>query len=284
MAAEHEIATEAQHIYTALISGEDFDLPVVDLTNEAYQIPTALLGDQLYGKIDKITIDDLTTGQIDGDGVFDVIMRSFNAHIQKQFKENRITGAEYGKTYLGMVQSAMSGAVQFLLGRDGAFWQAQTAQFGAISALYDAHTSKARLALVQFEAQNIKATFALTKAKLASEEVAYEIASYNLDNILPTQYLMAQEQVETQRSQTMDTRTDGITPVAGSIGKQKELHAQQITSYRRDAETKVAKLFVDAWITQKTIDEGLLAPAGFTNASLDQVLTKLKSNNALNPT
>lgn len=279
----HEIATDGNSIYEQLIAGVAFDLPTVDLTDEAYIIPTELLGDQLYGKIDKITVDDLTSGTIEGDGVFDVLMRSFNAHIQKQFKENRITGAEYAKTYLGGMQAAMSGAVQFLLGRDSAFWSAQTAQFGAISALYDAHTAKARLALVQFEAQNLKVQFALGKAKLASEEVAFEIAQYNLDNILPTQYLLAQEQAETQRSQTLDTRTDGTT-VAGSVGKQKELHSQQITSYKRDAETKVAKLFVDAWITQKTIDEGLLAPAGFTNASVDQVLSKLKTNNSLFPT
>ena len=280
MAAQHEIATEADHIYDALLQGETFNLPQIDLNDPAYEIPKELLGDQLYGKIDKITIDDLTDGTVGGEGAFDKLMTAFNAHIQKQFKENRITGAEYAKTYLGGMQAAMSGAVQFLLGRDGAFWSAQTAQFGAISALYDAHTSKARLALVQYEAQNIKVQFALGKAKLASEEKAYEIAAFNLNSLMPTQLSMAKEQVETQRSQTLDTRTDG-TVVKGSIGKQKELHAQQITSYQRDAEVKVAKLFVDAWITQKTIDEGLLAPAGFINASLDSVLTKLKTNNGL---
>ena len=41
-------------------------------------------------------------------------------------------------------------------------------------------------------------------------------------------------------------------------------------------------MFVDAWITQKTIDEGMMAPSGFTNASLDTILTKLKVNNDLN--
>ncbi|MBQ5153795.1 hypothetical protein EGM85_11085, partial [Macrococcus caseolyticus] len=64
--------------------------------------------------------------------------------------------------------------------------------------------------------------------------------------------------------------------------KQKELYTQQITSYQRDAEVKAAKLFTDAWITQKTIDEGLTPPNGFTNASVDDVLSTVKRNNSLN--
>jgi len=84
-----------------------------------------------------------------------------------------------------------------------------------------------------------------------------------------------------QRAQTLDTRSDGVTDVEGVLGKQKDLYTQQITSYRRDAETKVAKLFTDAWITMKTIDEGLSPPTGFTNASLDEILGVLKVNNDL---
>ncbi|MDT9702071.1 hypothetical protein, partial [Streptomyces sp. P17] len=95
---------------------------------------------------------------------------------------------------------------------------------------------------------------------------------------LPMQKLNLQEQAEAARAQTLDARTDG-QPVKGSIGKQKELHAQQIISFQRDAEVKAAKLFTDAWITQKTIDEGLLAPPGFQNASVDQILTNLKIKN-----
>ena len=97
---------------------------------------------------------------------------------------------------------------------------------------------------------------------------------------LDGQIAMLREQTEAQRAQTSDTRTDGL-PVVGLLGKQKELYAQQITSYKRDAEVKAARMFVDAWITQKTLDEGLLAPNGFTNVSLDQVLSTLKTNNQL---
>ena len=77
----------------------------------------------------------------------------------------------------------------------------------------------------------------------------------------------------------MDTRTDGTTVITGLLGKQKALYEQQITSYQRDAEIKMARPFIDAWITQKTSDEGVLAPNNFTNAQLDQILSHLRTQN-----
>ena len=63
--------------------------------------------------------------------------------------------------------------------------------------------------------------------------------------------------------------------------KQKELQEQQITSYKRDAELKAAKIWVDAWVTMKTIDEGLEPPTEFANTNLDAILAVIKENNEL---
>lgn len=94
------------------------------------------------------------------------------------------------------------------------------------------------------------------------------------------QVILVSEQGEAQRAQTLDTRLDGST-VTGLLGKQKELYSQQITSYKRDAEVKAGKLWIDAWITMKTIDEGLLPPDQFTNTEINEVLATLKTNNVL---
>lgn len=104
---------------------------------------------------------------------------------------------------------------------------------------------------------------------------------YNLTYILPEQKKLVQEQMESARAQTMNTRSDGVTLVQGIMGKQKDLYAQQITSYLRDSEIKAAKIFSDAWITMKTLDEGLLPPDNFANASLNEILATLKLNNVL---
>lgn len=278
---------EANALMVSLTEGEDFAIPEVDFTKPEFQLPFDPDG-PLYAAVPQITINDLTTRVIGGAGVFDSLMDAFKAHLREEMDKNRITGAEYTKAYIALSESAMSQSVAFLLGKDQAFWQAQTAQFQAITARVEMESSKIRAAAIQLEALNTKANFALTKMKIASEEIGVCTAKYNLETMLPQQLKnltvqedLLTEQMEAQRGQTSDTRTDAL-PVRGVMGKQKDLYAQQITSYQRDAEVKAGKLFTDAWITMKSIDEGLLPPAGFANASIDTVLTALKTNNELN--
>lgn len=282
---------EANALITSLTAGEDFTIPKIDLSGPEFQFPGGVDG-PLYQTIKPLTVEELTTGEVGGTGVFDKLMQSMGAHINGQLEKGRITANEYTKVYTQGIESALSAGVQFLLGRDQAFWAAQTAQVQAFTARVQLETAKVELAAQQLTALNMRAAFALTKLKLATESVTYCTAQYSLANMLPQQLenlvaqkdmvvaqkLMVVEQTEAQRAQSLDTRLDG-QQVRGLLGKQKDLYTQQITSYQRDSEVKAAKLFTDAWITMKTIDEGLLPPAGFQNSSLDQVLSLLKTNN-----
>lgn len=271
---------EANRLLEELTKGDDFTLPDVDMTGPEWDIPG---GDDspIFGAIDKISNESLTTREVGGSGTFDALMESAHNHLKAEFKANRITGGEYTKAYIAMMESCMSNAVQFLLGRDQAYWAAALAQIQAVTARVTLATSKAQYVLAKIQALSAKSEYALTKMKIATESENYCAALFNVEKILPAQERLIQEQYEVQRAQTQETRSDAL-PILGSIGKQKELYSQQITSYQRDAEVKAAKLFTDAWITQKTIDEGLNPPNGFTNASIDTILTKLKSNNGLN--
>lgn len=114
-----------------------------------------------------------------------------------------------------------------------------------------------------------------------------QVAGFDLDNsgksftnefLLPSQLTSLNEQSEGHRAKTLDTRLDGVTAVSGAIGKQKELHQQQIDSYKRDAESKVAKMLVDTWVVQKSLDEGLLPPDSFTDVNINEVMAKLRLN------
>lgn len=271
---------EANRLLEELTKGDDFTLPDIDMTGPEWDIPG---GDDspIFGAIDKISNESLTTREVGGSGTFDALMESAHNHLKAEFKANRITGGEYTKAYIAMMESCMSNAVQFLLGRDQAYWAAALAQIQAVTARVTLATSKAQFVLAKLQALSAKSEYALTKMKIATESETYCAALFNASQMLPQQLKLLTEQTEAQRAQTLDTRTDGAV-VKGSVGKQKELYSQQITSYQRDAEVKASKLFTDAWITQKTIDEGLNPPNGFTNASIDTILTKLKSNNGLN--
>ena len=271
---------EANRLLEELTKGDDFTLPDIDMSGPEWDIPG---GDDspIFGAISKVTNESLTTREVGGSGTFDALMESAHNHLKAEFKANRITGGEYTKAYIAMMESCMSNAVQFLLGRDQAYWAAALAQIQAVTARVTLATSKAQYVLAKIQALSAKSEYALTKMKIATESETYCAALFNADQMLPQQLKLITEQTEAQRAQTLDTRSDGAT-VTGSVGKQKELYSQQITSYQRDAEVKASKLFTDAWITQKTIDEGLNPPNGFTNASIDTILTKLKSNNGLN--
>lgn len=131
----------------------------------------------------------------------------------------------------------------------------------------------------------ISGVVGLQKRNLTSDA---DIKDYNLENTLPTQLTLLGEQItltaeqgERERAQTMDTRSDGVTTVEGQIGKQKDLYDQQIDSFIKEAQHKTAKLYSDAWVTQKTLDEGLTAPTQFTNEEVNQVLAAVRGNNNL---
>lgn len=274
--------TEANALFTSLMAGPG---AVTIGSVNGYTVP--LQTGELFATLNPLTNADLTTQVVGGTGTFDVLMGGVKAQLDGEYKAGRITGAEYTKAYIALVQAAIGGAVQYLLGRDQAYWQsvtaqlaAQTAQVAYVQAKVGLETAKAQLLQMESQAYATQAEYALTKLKLATEQAAYRTAEYTFEHILPIQKDLVAEQREAQRAQTIDTRSDGTTPVSGSVGMQKQLYAQQITSYKRDAEVKAAKLFTDAWVTQKTLDEGLVPPMGFTNDSINEVLAVLMTNNS----
>ena len=279
----------ANTLLVSLTAGKDFTVPEIDLSDPIFNQPDST--GPLYVDVEKLTVDDLTTGIVGGTGAFDKLMVSLVNHLKVEYAANRISGAEYTKAYIGVVTAALQTASQFLLAKDQAYWQAllaqaqaRTAEIETVKARYELETARVMLVRTQFEAATAEANYGLTKMKISTEDATYsnlikqgEGLDFTNTNILPKQETLLTEQAEVQRSQTLDTRTDGTT-VAGSVGKQKALYDQQITSYKRDAETKAVKIYADSWITQKTIDEGLLAPDQFTNANFNSILTALRTN------
>ena len=84
------------------------------------------------------------------------------------------------------------------------------------------------------------------------------------------------EQTESARADTLTTRLSDGSLITGTKGKQRDLYEEQVTSYKRDAEAKVARIFADMWITRKTLDEGLTPPPSMADANYDSVLNGLR--------
>ena len=68
----------------------------------------------------EIKLADLTTGKIDGSGVFDELMKAVQVRLDAEYSKSTIRGAEYSKVYLGAMESAMAQSISFLLSREKA--------------------------------------------------------------------------------------------------------------------------------------------------------------------
>ena len=270
------INTEVDQLMTQLAGSFDGTLPPFDPNDPAYQLPGGL-DNAIYKEVEPVTNDALTQKVVNGNGTFDIVAASIAAHLEGEFEANRISGGEYTKAYIALMEAALGNSVQFLLQRDQSKWQALTAQLGAVTARLQMEEMKNRVMLSRVQVQNASVEHALLKTKLASEGNNYCIGKFNLEQMLPQQLNLTKEQTEAARAQTLNTRTDG-TVVAGSVGKQSALYDQQITSYKRNDEYRFTNMLTNTWVAQKTIDEDLLAPANMQNAAIDAVLASTKTN------
>lgn len=438
----------ANSLFTALTSG--ISVPAdPDFSADRYNFdPATDATAGLYDDIVGATLAEVTagTGTLDGAGAFDVFMQALDKHLEREFKNNRITGSQYAEVYTSVANQAMGQAVGFVLQKDQARWNAVTAQMQArvaeieaVVALVNLERAKIEAAESNFKLNLTAAQYGLTKMQIASEEATHDgittenaMKEFNLnymlpadlaikhyermqvmpstvamnnvqvDRILPAQAAIAEfqnrilqpleqdiqelqrdriipaqadliefdrdnmkpvelaqqqhildlrmpqetnlikEQVETQRANTMDTRVDGLTPVSGvvglqkrnltsdadikdynlvntlptqltllgkqiiltseqgeaeraktldarsdgatvvgSVGKQKDLYTQQIDSFIKDAQHKAAKLYLDSWVTRKTLDDAVQPPAEMSTDEVGDVIHTIRTNNNL---
>lgn len=177
-----------------------------------------------------INVTDLTEVSLDGNGVFDVLMRATVAHLQEEFKTGRITGANYTNVYLNGLQAVLQQSVAYTLQK-----QQSDKQIELITA---------QIALQEAQALQVAAE----TSKSAKEEALLD------EQILRAvqETAVSTNRVRTEQAKTYDT-IDGVE-VGGSVGKQIKLYQAQTDGFKRDAEQKAAKIAIDAWSTAKATD------------------------------
>jgi len=201
-----EIVADA--LMDSLLTGETFTVPTVNLNDPAFSFPS-IVGNPLYNAVAELTNEDLTTRTVGGSGTYDAIMASQAAHLKDEFNQGRITGAEYTKAYIALAQAAAGQAIQFLLGKDQAYWASVIAQGQALTARVQHETAKVQLAIALVEMNNQRATFALNKIRLANEDAQYGITKYNLATTLPAQTAQIVQQTANLLSENANISKQG---------------------------------------------------------------------------
>lgn len=255
-----DIGLDADILYKALLGDQCFCItdvcpPPVDFTSDEWAIPFDPDGD-MFKHVRKIDIEELTNES--KTGAFDIIINSMKDLMRTEYDSGRITGSEYSRTFAALIESSLVNATTFLLQKDITFWQAQ-------KGMYDAWATKAQVELVKNQISLAQMQQLNQQIEFANGKMNVMVNKENYANAVANREVTLAKQAELQDSQIL-------------------LYEQQITSYQRDAEVKAARIFTDAWITMKTIDEGIEPPDGFTNARIDDVLKTLRDANGFDIT
>lgn len=271
-----EIDIRSLELLESVTKGLDFSIPNVDFNDPAFSIPDSL-ANALQNTPDQLTVGTLTECTIDGNGCFDQVMRALKAHLKLEYEEGRITGAEYTKAYIASLNGALQFSVQYLLGKDNAFFQALGTQAQALRANIDAYTAKVQLAIAQAQAHQLKAQYANTVLQLSATEEQKELVEAQTE-VQKQQKNLLVEQTEQAHSQVSDTMLDGTTPVTGYTGNQNKLLQQQVKAFKHDAIVKGAKIFTDSFATQLSMSTATVAGTGLDAAGIQKATNALQAS------
>ena len=280
-----ELETRSKEILSSLTEGLDFTIPNIDFNDKAFEIPQALI-DALQKVPEPLTTALLTERIVGGNGTFDAIMTAMKEHLKIEYNEGRITGAEYTKAYIAMLQSALQFAVQYLLGRDNAYFQAIGAQTQALTNSINIYKAKVELAIAQAQAHQNKAEYAnrvlglgavekqtlLTNAqtsktteevKLVTSQTARTEQDTKLTEANTNKVGKESLLVEAQTSQTAEN-TKLVTANTGKVGKEALLIEAQTEQTKENTKHIIAQTALTEANTNKVTEEVKMVTAQTT--------------------
>jgi hypothetical protein len=250
----------------------------------------------------EIKNSDITTGELEGDGSFDVFMRSVNRHLLEEYSKNRIKGTDYSNVYLGAMQAVLAQAMQFQLQKQAADKQADLVdkQIDMIDVqiigelknneLKDKQMLKMDQEILVLEQQVLKSKQDVLVAEqqvlVMKQQVLKSAAEViNLGhqgNVLiqtvgkvEAEKFLLTEKKWSEQAQRLDVVNN--QPVAGVIKTQKELYIKQMDGFDRKAEQTAAKMMIDTWNVRRTTNDIYKEPSSCSADNLDIVVKKLVS-------
>lgn len=188
-------SSTATLLFDELTAGESITLPDIDLSSPDFDIPNSSLS-----TIHPIS-DTSLTNLSSKNGTFDLVVSSIKSLLEAEYKSNRISGAEYSKAFIALIEAALNNSVNFLLQRDTATLQAERAKVELAASRIAAFEAKVRLATATLLAKNQAVELAINKIKLALIDAEYCTAKYNLENMLPETLALQVAQKETAQYQ-----------------------------------------------------------------------------------
>ena len=224
----------SEKLYYNLNTSNNFGLDKLKVDLNEFNIPQELL-DKILNYHISATVDEVTTKDPDGAGAFDIFMSAISKHLEKEFSQGRIVGADYSNAYLAAMQMALQQAVDFVLKKDQVFITTATSQLTAINAAIETIKAKASLVLTQIQAYTAQTDYANKKLALATLHEQYINLTAQYDNLLKererieaqTAQIVAQTAQLPEQTKHIQAQTAQLTAQTSQIPEQtKHIQAQ----------------------------------------------------------
>ena len=189
---------------------------------------------------------DLTTGALNGKGLFDLLMGATKEHLMEEFNAQRLRGTDYSKVYLGSMESALGNSVQYLIGMG--LIDAQLEKLAAETELAKFQLEKEKQ-LLPLEIEKLEADTRATEAQIRGTEAQIRLTEEQIKRekeLLPLQKSQITAEVARTEAQTRQ------------INEQVKLIPYEIQKIQKDIEAttaQIAKLEKDKLLIQEQINE-----------------------------
>lgn len=164
-----------------------------------------------------IKIGELTDADVNGNGVFDVLMRSVKAHLQQEYDAQRIRGTDYANAYVQSIAQVMQMANAYTLAKAKLPLELQLLEAEILKVATDTAVATKQGGLFDAQILNQMAqtnqTNKQTELKLPAEveqiktqtgliKTQDELAEYDLEHKQPIEKQVLQKQVDQLNAQT----------------------------------------------------------------------------------
>lgn len=249
-----------------------------------------------------LDISELTEATLDGNGVLDVLLQTMRLHLDREFKDNRITGTAYATVYAQSIAVFLQQAIAYSLSKAKLSLELQhlkeqvdlvklqqeqtTAQTNKIAtdtvvAIKQGHLIDAQTCQVKAETNKINAEVALRLPKeVALLDKQVDIAEKELlikDKTLDLLIAQiagqaAQNALYTQKAVTERAQIDNtVVGLDSVVDRQNKMMGAQTDGFKRDAEQKSTKLLIDTWSLRKNTDPDA-TPVNNVNKLVDDTI------------
>lgn len=193
-----------------------------------------------------VSIDQITTGEYDGEGAFDTLMRTVSTQLERQFQNGRISGTDIASVMAEAIPSVLEQSIVYVLSR-----------------------CKTDLELKILEQQALEAEWRAKLAKVEHDAGLAQIDKINADIALINQTRMTE----------LANIDPSVIQENSMLGTQRLVQQRQADGFLRDAEQKAVNIMWDLLKVEMSIGEEVdMNQVGAGEANLKKAMLTLMEN------